>query len=96
MKTFFQRAMTFVRGFFNKPAHRDSTPTAPAFHSLPFNVPMPPRRNRKGPRVRLQRATGPGSYDEWKAQLAAERAERRALAVIVDRAWNDPINTVQS
>jgi len=46
------------------------------------------RNNRhrfpKGPkakpvrRARLQRATGPGSYDEWKKELAAERAAKRA------------------
>ena len=35
---------------------------------------------RKQPRRRLQRATGPGSYDEWKAQLAAERAAKRLRA----------------
>lgn len=29
-------------------------------------------------RQRLQRATGPGSYDEWKAAVAAERALKRA------------------
>lgn len=29
-------------------------------------------------RQRLQRATGPGSYDEWKKALAAERAAKRA------------------
>lgn len=32
-------------------------------------------------RQRLQRATGPGSYDEWKTALAAERAAKRASHV---------------
>jgi len=32
-------------------------------------------RRRRGP---LTPATGPGSYGEWKAALAAERAARRA------------------
>lgn len=31
-------------------------------------------RRLRGP---LIRATGPGSYDEWKTQLAAERAAKR-------------------
>lgn len=29
-------------------------------------------------RQRLQRAVGPGSYDEWKAALAAKRAAARS------------------
>ena len=41
----------------------------------------PARRDRSTPRQRLKRATGPGSYDEWKAQLAAERAAKRAEQV---------------
>ena len=32
----------------------------------------------KGVRGPLIRATGPGSYDEWKRQLAADRAAKRA------------------
>lgn len=31
-------------------------------------------RRWRGPR---KRATGPGSYDEWKRELAAERAAKR-------------------
>ncbi len=36
-------------------------------------------RLRGEPHQRLKRASGPGSYDEWKAQLAAERAAKRLL-----------------
>ena len=32
----------------------------------------------RGPR---KRATGPGSYDEWKLELWAERKRKRAAAV---------------
>lgn len=31
---------------------------------------------------RLKRATGPGSYDEWKAALAAERVAKRLKAAV--------------
>lgn len=41
-------------------------------------------RGKRPPQVRakrLQRATGPGSYDEWKSQLAAVRATKRIAQV---------------